>query len=125
MLVVFPFTLVRLSSGLAQELDDAAHLVGDAYLLRALGQAGLAIDTLVGSGIGRQCLEIASEETLLALGIVGSAGQWQGQDVLIDGLVIEAEVARNIDTIGAWHTVGTGGAGNDGKTRHAVSASRG
>jgi len=55
LLVFLVFYFLKMSSGLAQELDDATHLVGDAYLLRALGQAGLAIDTLVGSGIVPTC----------------------------------------------------------------------
>ena len=70
-LVVFPFAVVWVSSGLAQKLDDAAHLVGNADLLRALGQASLAIHTLVGAGIGRQGFAIARKESLLAFGIIG------------------------------------------------------
>ena len=108
------------SSGLAEDLDDAAHLVGDADLLRALGQAGFAIDTLVGSGIGGQCLTIAVKESMLALGIVWLGGGRQGQDMLIDSLVIETEVAGDVHTIGAWHAVSTRGAGDDGNARHAV-----
>ena len=104
-------------SGFPHELDDAAHLVGDAYLLRALGQARLAIDTLVGSGIGWQGCAIAGEETLLALGIVGCCGNGQGQDVLVDGFVIETEVAWDVHAVGARHAVGAGGTRDGGIAR--------
>ena len=111
-----------LSSSDAEGLHDAAHLVGDANLLGALGQTFLAVLTGTGPGLGiRQGLAITLDELLLALCIVGGCGSRQGQDVFSDGLIVVCEIARDVDTIRTRHAVFTGGAGDSREARHLVS----
>ena len=105
--------IFKLSSSDAEGFHDTAHLIGDADLLGALGQALLTVLAGTGPGLGiRQGLAITLDELLLALGIVGSCVCRQGQQMIVDSLVVVGEVARDVDAIRTGHTVFAGGAGD-------------
>ena len=104
-------------SSLPQQADDAAHLVGDAYLLRALREACLAVNASVGTLLDGYCWCVGLGESSLTLGIGGSRclGQWQL--TAVHRLVVEGEVTGDIHTIGARHAVGAGGTRDGGIAR--------
>ena len=105
----------------SEGLDDAAELVGDADLLRTLGETLLAV--LAGAGPGLsvgQGLAIALDELLLALGIVSGRRLGQWEDMTVHSLVVIGEVARDIHTVRTRHTVFAGCAGYGRHTRHLV-----
>ena len=119
-LIVNCYYCYLLFSPLSCQFDDAAHLVGNADLLRAFADTLTAINAGGGALLSRYCRTVGFDESILLVGIILGSRLWQRQHLVGNGLVVEGEVARDIHSVGARHTITAGGATYGWEACHLV-----